>query len=461
MRAWWIPLLLALNVSASLYTIQPELLDAKASIPPGDYGPHLNDQLSALTQGAFGKRAIVDDEHGAKWYGGGFETFYAPVDGILPALVLYDISDDTLNETGRVPLAKDVGLSSSVFSPAADRPYGAVSTYESTTGGIIGPHEFFIDVHAYDEHGQYAQAPESFDMGSIDGIYNLTIAYNGLAGVSGDGKYMLLTYALGVGIPGVLGGQQLAVLDSDAMQVVAAVDATPTGIPGEYSFAQTCNMWETYGGHYSIVCAEDSWNLTNPRGSTAFVALYSFDGESLERIDSQPAPYYIEDLDVSRGLVVTTGIYAPDHVSNWFFPNAPYENGSPDPSANLRVYRVAPHGLEYLGGLDLGASAHGVAISGKTLAVASAPATYTHVFTVHNITTLSPTAYRYTPQTLTLYDVVSVFSYGLVSPYASYGVAPLTYGIAFSGDRSRLATGGHASYQELGSGFKDTSLLRI
>lgn len=180
------------------------ILDAASHIDLAAYEQHpeINDLTPELVENGYGKRSIV---YGSEvWYGGGYEHFYAPIGNVFPKLILYNVTGDELQLTSKVLTPKDVGVTSSTFSPAADHPYGVVITYESATGSILEEQAFVLEKYAYDDQGDYDQTPERIELYTIDPtFYNLTAAYVGNPGISDDGKYILVTYSTGDGVPGV------------------------------------------------------------------------------------------------------------------------------------------------------------------------------------------------------------------------------------------------------------------
>lgn len=456
-----------------------KLLDATSHIDIADFEQHpeINDQIPTLVEGGYGKRSIV---YGTEvWYGGGYEHFYAPLGDVYPKLVLFNISDDKLDMTSRVMSAEGVGITSSTFSPAADHPFGVVISYESDTGGIVGEQSFVLEKYSYNDIGVYDQTPQTLDLSTLDPLfYNTTAAYVGNPGISDDGKYIIVSYPLGDKnkTPGLIVSQKLVVLDSNTLTPVATTNtsAVPSYLPGMFSFPQYCDMWECSEGVYNLICSDDSWNFTFNRGLNSQIAYYRFNSldATLELVDYEYATSYIEShaVDRQRGLVYSVGLKSipPGAATPLYFPEprTTYENGAADPSFNLRVYRFDYDSIHYIGGTDLNAGGNGMTLSndGTRLAVATTPGGYNHVIEPPPGSAVD-NGLRYTEEMLLIYDVFSIGDFVRLSLSSSAGVAPLTYGLAFNSDGSRLAGDGETIYQPTNltynAGYKSTLLYSV
>lgn len=438
------------------------------------------DAQKSAVEGSF-YAAIVDTIQ-AKLLFSGYEGFYAPYVDVYPSAVFYDVSNSDIVETSRLWVPQGSGQTNALIPPTAARRYVAISRY--TPVGVVSPyvtHKFIIYIYNYSADGIIDSVPvATYDMSALaPNFYNKSVAYTGLSGISVDGKYLMVTYAVGLPILGAVTGQKHAILsvsdDHSTLTPVAILDTLPTGFPRLYSFPQKTVLYPTAADStkYHFVSADNSWNLTSPLGFTASITSYIFDSvaSTVSFVAADPVAQYIQGFDVDRknGLVYTiTNEVSSDGISTLQFPRVPYANAATDKDSELRAWKLDSLGnLTYKGGINLGSDGIQVHPSpnGKFLAVTFAPIIGNDV-QYTNFTALGNISRTYSPNTLALYKVKLDKDDKLWLDVRDItGASPLTFGLAFDASSSLLGVAGQSTYRNLSpshrAGQKDTQLYKL
>lgn len=447
------------------------LLDAYSAIPVEEFLniPDLQKRLGAAVQGGWVAEFVRDDLVAT-----GYENFYNS-DNVFPGVVLYNTTDDQLVETDRVPVPAFAGLASSAVSANADRPLTAMSLYESV--GVPGvaflPHRYTIRIDRFNvQTGQFDDAPAlEFDLSQVDDdIYNATIAYNGVAGMSKDGRYLLLTYGIGVPAPPgfpfgqVLTGNRYAMAelaaDGSSLTVLAILDSPPTDKVGLHSFPQKAIMtpMKSDSTVYNVLVPTNSWNLAAPFGTTAQMCYYTFDTKTnaFAAHGCVWAPQYIQgagyDTERGRFYGICNGV-TDNGLSANQIQRQPYDNPAVDKSYNLRMHAINEQArtITYRGGVNTYSDGIQVQPSrdGKTLFTVTAPAIFNSVFSTAS-NPISPVGRLFAPNTGTTY---SVRGNGVLVMQDSAALAPLTFGVGFDSTGNRVAVSGQDTYAQLDGVF--------
>lgn len=438
------------------------LIDSISSIPKSQFiaQSDLIDSVSATVQGAFNSTFVQDS--GKRRLLVGYENFYATAANTFPALVSYDTTNDQLTEVSRVYCRNSTGLSNSVVSASNTLRYGASSTYAGiyVPGVPFLPNTFSIELHTYDANGVFSQSPSvAFNLKQLDvDFYDATISYNGLAGISTDGEYLIATYATG-SIPGLITGQKLQILkvaaDCTALSAKAKIETPVTNIPNMYSFPQGAIMWKqaVESTKYNIISAMNSWNFSNPLGKTSQMAYYVYDTvtDTLELKSTEWVSQYIQGFDVnitnSTAYSVTNSV-SENGISILQNARAPFNNPAVDKSYELKLWKIDENAgtISYSGGTDM--NRDGVQIrsshDGKTLAVTSSPAIANDVF-ITSANPLSPIANRYGPSIVKTYKIAGDF----IEDGDTAAASPLAFGLAWTDDDSILAVSGQATFRQI------------
>lgn len=440
--------------------------------------PSLADDFASTIQGAFNGGFVEDSVTSQLSYIQAYENGYATVDNIFPALVSYGVSPDgnlTSFPTSIIYCPIGTGISAGVISDAPGFEYGAISTYSNALGGSTGfstPHEFRIQMHRF-SNGVFEPTPfvdvdmaeiATFAFGGIK-YYNASLSYNGIAGVSSDGKYVVLTYAVGLDRAAIIMSQVLIVCRVNAemgtLEVVATITTPATFLPNFQvnpnlslpynSFPQTSRMWKTGPTTYTLVVAYNSWVLLDPLGKTSQVTVYvvDVDAGTIEQRSTDFVPQYIQGMDVNeeRNQVyanlngVTTGPSART------IDNRPYVNSAVDKDSEFRVWDItSTNELRYVGGLDTGMD--GVQVHWITgtnmIALTSSPVVFVDVFATGTSST-SSVARRWLPGVVQIYKRRGSKKFSLES---SSPTAALPFAIASK--NGLLAVGGQGTYRKLG-----------
>lgn len=460
------------------------LLDSQSAIPIAAFvgNPELADALQAQTEGCFNSEYLVVGNN--KFVIQGYENLYPAFAG-NPLFVAYNVSADTLVETSRIVCPTLVTSTNAIVSPNSALRYvgygSAIPVYPGLPVEEVAfvPQDYVLFLFQYDLHGVFNQTPVvSFQLSSLsNNLYNQSIAYNGFAGVSNDGLYVVATYALG-SEPEVITGQKLDVLKVHAtsagavtgLSSAAKTNTAPTGIPGLYSFPQGLEMWQDAWNTslYHLIVAENSWNFPFITGLTSQISYYQFvTSGSFERIVSQEVQGYIQGfgVDTVNNLVYTiTPLTVPvGSPSVEQTPNTPWENGAPDPQNNLRVYRLSTSAgtLTYLGGLNL--QQDGVQVrpsnDGSLIAVTTGSVTADDIFNT-TYDALGTAANHYAPNEVTVYSVLGNNNLRLRLESQS-AASPLSFCLAWSPDDSRLAVGGEPTYRNNTANFLFTGQQNV
>ena len=456
------------------------LLDSVSSMPVQNFTlyPNLTDAVATSVQGAFNARIL---DLGAKKIAlTGSENFYAPFANVYSTAVSYDITNGLLNEVSRLFVPKNVGTSNTVISPNPLKRYVATSRYQSVFSTVFYlPHIYTIQLNSFDANGVINQTPSLvFNMLSLNPLfYNDTIAYNGICGVSDDGKYLLNTYALRSGYPGLIIGQKYAMMkvadDLSSLDLKATIDTAPTGIPSLYSFCQGSVMWKLKNSNtkYGVVIAEDSWNFTNILGLTAQISYYVFDeaDNSFVHKASDWVSQYIQgyDVDTNKGRVYTiSNAVSSDGVVPQQNARMPYDNPSVDKDSELRVWKLDENAetLTYKGGVNLNMDGIQVnaAKDGRKLLVTAAPAIAVDIF-LTPFPALGAYSFRYGNTVVTAYRVSGEGDVNLNQESQS-SASPLAFGLAFDDSCELALVCGQSTYLSLDGnlvGMKNTQLYEI
>ena len=400
----------------------------------------------------------------------GYEGFYAREDNESILLASYDITDDKLNPKSIIYSPQGGASTNGIASQDISRPYIAVSTYNATNPipGIppaFLPQTFSIELYKYNEEGNI-QHVTTFDMADlVPDIYRSTVAYNGIAGLSSDSKYIIITWATSD-----LKEQWLGFLsvsdDLQSLTLEAKVKCAPTNKDNTIGFPQGANMWKRDKHTYAIVSQENSWSLALPRGNTAQVVYYEYNvkRKTVEMKSQAWVPQYIEgyDVDICNERIYVALNKAEIDSSIEIIPRPPFDNPAPEKESNLRVYQLCKDKLVYVGGEELHADALQVKVSndGSTLALVTSPTYFNYTFIPPDgVSALSSAGRWFTPSTLQLFDVNR---HGRLSLFGQSVASPLSFGVAFNKDI--LAINGVPTYSntlDITSGQKDSQLYRI
>lgn len=457
-------------------------LASRSVVPVANFTniPGLVDSFSASVQGPW----VVEFLDAATAVSG-YENFYATDANVYPGLVAFDVAQDALNQTDIVYVPAGTGLASSAVSANPARPYAAMSFYTPIPAipglpDIVQPHNFQVSVYKL-ANGKFSDAPSLvIPQAAIDPeAYTATISYNGIAGMSKDGRFLVYTYAIGApsgAFPAqVIVGNRFAVVelldDATAYAVRAIVDSPATEKPGFASFAQKAIMEERPGeaGVYDVIIAVNSWNLANPLGITAQLAAYKFDDASsaFELQGTEWAPQYIQgvgyDAAKARAWIICNGVDV-DGTGTDQVPRAPYANPAVDKSANLRMHELdrATGAFTYEGGVDL--QADGIQVqpsrSGKLLFATTAPAITNDLFVTFD-NPLTPVGRRYAPNVVTAFSVNGA---GKLQQEWSAAASPLAFALGASPADDRLIVAGQDTYEAIGTRFvgqRGTQLYKV
>lgn len=418
----------------------------------------------------------------------GYENFYAPEGDLLPGLVTYKIVGDDLVLTDIIYAPAFVGIASSAVSANPARPYAAMSYYESMIQprNPFLPHVFSMPVYDVDvATGAFSAAPlQVINIADVDPeAWTLSIAYNGIAGMSKDGRFLVLTY----GVMGVsplpspfpnnvnIVENRFAILelsaDGASYDVRAIVPSVSAEKLGYTSFAQKAIMEAVPGDAemYDVGIAVNSWNLLDPLGITAQVAYYQYNATSYDFVlgGQSWSPQYIQgvamDVDKRRIWSICNGV-ANNGVSVDQNPRQPYDNPAVHKTANLRLdeFDRDTGALAYAGGVNLGADGIQVQPSrdSKILYTTSAPALSNDLFlTLTN--PVSPIGRRYAPSITSSYSVKGNGELDLEWTTAG---SPLTFAIASSPSDERLVVSGQDTFKQIGPrvvGQRGTQLYAV
>jgi len=464
------------NVLKASYSLN--LKDSISSIPKSAFvDTNLYTQVSGRIQGTFNNIFVKDTD----LYLAGYENSYAPAADTFPQLITYNISGDQFVELSRVYCRPNTGLSNTVVSSNKNRLYGASSTYASILPGnpsqSFVTHFFKVEIHPISADGILSQTPSIvFDLKQLDAAYyDQTIAYNGIGGISSDAKYILVTYATGVGIPGILTGQKFEVLelsdDLTTLTSVAKANAPPTNVPGTVSFPQGSVMWPKKGSStkYNIISAMASWNFSYPFGLDANMAYYVFDSENgtLELKATVPLPAYPQgyDVDEENGFVYAVTNEVSDGISARQDSPQPFGNDAEDKNYEFRVMELKENQetLVHVGGIDLEGAGIQVRSShdGKTVAVTTSSSSLFNYLVPNPGDFFSPVARIFSPSIVNLYKRSGS---KLELTGSSVSASPLSFGLAWTADDSRLAVSGQATYLQVGTqttGQKSDQLYEV
>lgn len=461
--------------------VQLDLLSSYSTISQSKYQqyPDLYDSQKSTIQGSFS--ASLFETSQAKLLFSGCENFYAPYADTYPSVVFYNVSSDSIVEASRLSVPAGTGQTNGLVSTTANNRYVAISRY--TPIGFVSPfvsQSFQIYIYNYSEAGIIGSTPVTvYDMSQLAvNFYSSSVSYNGLSGISSDGKWLMATYAVGFPIIGAITGQKHVLLrvSSDHATITASVtiDTLPTGFPRLFSFPQKTVLYPTASNptKYHFVSADNSWNLTSPLGFTASVTSYIFDSvaNTLTFADSSYVAQYIEGFDVdSKNSIVysITNEVSSNGVSTLQFPRIPYDNAAVDKNSELRAWKLSDNGnLTYRGGLEIGGDGVQVRPSpnGKYLAVTYAgiidnDVEYTTFVGFGNISR------TYAPTVVNLYQVKARDDYLSLDLLDSSPASPLSFGLTFDAQSSELAVVGQSTYRVLPNGFnvgqKDVQLYRL
>ncbi|MCA1799897.1 MAG: hypothetical protein LC650_01200 [Actinobacteria bacterium] len=457
-------------------------LDAYSAIPIDDFItiPDLQRRVGTAAQGGWVAEFVTDNVVAT-----GFENLYN-IDNVFPGVILYNTFGDELAETDRIQVPPFVGLASSAVSANEARPLTAMSFYESVglPGVAFLPHKYTVRIDRFDvQTGQFDATPAlEYDLSQVDpDFYNATIAYNGVAGMSKDGRYLVLTYGTGTPAPPgfpfsqFLTGNRYAIAelaaDGSSLTILAILDSPPTGKPGIFSFAQKAIMtpMKRDGSVYNVLIATDSWNLQAPFGTTAQMCYYTFDTatNAFDEHGCVWAPEYIQGVgyDTENQLLYGIGNRIADgDITASQIPRTPYDNPAEDKTYNLRIHEIdeKKREISYKGGLDTQSDGIQVQPSrdGKTLMTVTAPAITTSVFSTMN-NPLSTIGRLFSPNMATTYTVRGK---GKLEMQDSAVVAPLTFGIGFDSSGDRAFMSGQDTYVDVDgnvAGLKGNQLFGI
>jgi hypothetical protein len=461
-----------------------ELLDSVSAISESTFlaYPGLNDALSAETQGCFNSE-LIELNSGTSLLVHGYENFYPAYDHINPVFVVYDVTNDTLVEKSRLSAPYVTGQTNAVVSKNPNNLYVAYSPvspilpYPPNVAPFL-PSIYTINLHQLSQQGILNPVPSTvFFMSTLAAnIYNSSIAYNGLGGISDDGEYLIGTYATGIGYPFVLTGQKLVILHVEAggssLIPVVTIDADPTGLPNMYSFPQGISMVKDSvdSNKYHLIAAMNSWNFSNVLGDAATMSYYVFNksASSLVRLSTDPVNQYITgySFDSKNGRVFAITNEADIGKAVRQQLSAPYHNGAADKNAELRAWSLNLNQgvLVYQGGIVLNQDGMQIRASndGKVLAVTTAPNVVSDFFTT-NLNPFSTTAFRYGANVLTMYSVNGNSQISLKQESSS-SASPLSFCLSFNKAGDRLSVGGQPTYKSQNGvviGHKDVQLYKV
>lgn len=439
-----------------------ELKDSYSSIPLSLFAqyPNLSDDLSGAVAGVFNS-TFVNDSNTRRLFTG-YENFYVATANTYPALVSYDTTDDKLTEVSRVYVKQYSGTANTVLSSNPERRYGIVSTYQSIAAPRIPfiKNSFILDVHTYDQNGVFVQNPVlSYDIKQLDpNYYDASISYNGLAGISTDAKYILVTYAVGGPAVGAVTGQKLEIMeisqDGTTLTSRAKIDTPPTEKPGLHSFPQGSIMFlqKNSTTKYNIISAMNSWNLANALGTTSQMSYFVFDSvaDTLVLKDTQWVSQYIQGYDVDIANMLAWSVTNSTNTINVSIKQngyLPYDNPAIDKDYELKAWKINETlgKIVYNGGVSLKQDGIQVRASpnGKVLAITSSPVILTDVYP-STANALSPIAGRYGPCVLKVYRLRKN---GSLEECDSSAASPLSFGLAWSEDSATLAVSGQTVYR--------------
>ncbi len=443
--------------------------------------PDLYDYIGAHAQGSFFAAFIKTAKKELVF--SGYEGFYAPYPNTYPSAIFYEVVNGTLVETSRLAYPVGTGQTNALIAPLGNRNY-IVTSPNIPVGSVTAmtTHRYPLRLHNYTDTGIISQtANYEMDLSVLHpNFYNATLAYNGLCGISSDGKYALITYATGANIPGAITGQKHHILkvnsNNGGFTSAASTDTYPTGIPRLYSFPQKCLMvpFLFNSNKYHYICGENSFNLTVPTGLIAHLVSYVFDvnAGTLTRVDAVPVSQYIQGIDVdSKNMIVYINVVetASTGLSIRQFPRASYPNNAANSNYQLIALRINPltGKLTAKGGINYNGDGIGVQASpcGNYLAVTNTPITGNDVFT-HNFPGLGNVARIYSPSTLNLYRVYQTILGDIRLKLLDVtSGSPLTFGLAFDNKSERLVVFGQATYRRISgtmvAGQKDVQLYDI
>ena len=326
---------------------------------------------------------------------------------------------------------------------------------------FVSPVDALVVLWEYYPNGTWFSAPTT--------IYNLSVAeptlyqsaasYSGSAALSEDCEYLIYTAALGdVPFPFTPLSQVVGLLKINAnysFTKVASIPFPNTNIAG-YStnpptpaifpvgdylyFAQTAHMSVNKKGIYSLVVPAPTYTLFDIQGTingTASLFSYSFKPllNQLTQVSQLPLPQYPQGLAVSNNrktVVVVSDCVTFNNPSFSKRCKNPYANSSPKPDDEVRFYELdKDSSLEYSDSFDLNGWGVNAAFSPKDdkLAITWAPVLLN---TLINFTSLS-----FSSSVVTVYD----YKGGKLRNAVSAGTSPLSFGLAFSEDKTLFVAG--------------------
>lgn len=399
-----------------------------------------------------------------------FENFYAYSANLWPSVVIYNRSGDVLVETSRLMTPERHSNTNGIVSRNPARRYVVNSrmTPKSATAPLVlyAPANFTINIFALDwSNGVVSQTPSySINMKDIDpALYDATAAYNGIAGLSEDGRFLVLTYARLSFVP--FNGSFIPVLSQRIS--VAEIYANGTGMTMRQTidmphppnvnyiyFTQRALMKQVAPGKHAIVIAANSYSVTgviDPFGITGSLLTYSFNEEAntLNLTGNLPYNQYCQGFDISpdntRIAIINVQVGGPEGI----FTRLAYANGAPKPFDNFRVYSfnalATENAIALVNSVNTYSSGVNVRYSndGRKIAVVSSPNYYA---------TIVPNG-KYPGQPLTrifsnsMLQVVNAKKDRIDDVLTGYPVSasPIALGVAWSDDDTRIALGGMAS----------------
>ena len=203
----------ALDILRTRANLEIEDSVSVVSIQTFQQYPGLTDAFYSQTESCFDSHLVTVGNK--KLLIHAYENFYASFANVYPGFVIYDISNNTIIEKSRisVPFNNMHGIA---VSPSNELKYVAQLLARPAAIFLTGPAAAFttnlynINLYPYDQNGIFAlTSSATLDMATLHpAFYKSTVAYNGLAAISNDGKYILATYATGASlfISSVTGG---------------------------------------------------------------------------------------------------------------------------------------------------------------------------------------------------------------------------------------------------------------
>jgi hypothetical protein len=452
------------RIYPNVFTYSDNLkLKAADSVIPGtafEENPTLSTDVYSKLTGAFTSDIsgnISIDMH---------ETYYANLSDTYPAAVSYNLSKELghggLEEIDRISARVNVGISNGAISQECN--YVVISTYESSVPQFpIAPHIFKLEFHRV-VNGIFDKTPVVFNLADLDpNYYNATLAYNNLLGLSKDGKYAIVSYAIGPNPsqPGVITDQVIEILevkDDLSVKSIAKSILPNADLDGFTSFSVGAIAWKDYWGIYNVEVSVNSWNLAQPLGNNSQMAHYTFDPSKnhLKLNDTFWVPQYIEDFDVD---ICTGDVYVALEAvgtgpSIYQSPLPIYPNDAIDKNSELQIIRYQFGQYHYLEGYDIGEYAVQVRLSNdrRKLALVTASSLVAYIDESVVSPLGAPTRIA-APNEIKLYNVYRYTQKRL--DLRSTGPAPpLSFGLAFNSSNDLLSVAGMTTYQNV-SGIKN------